>query len=570
LAHARGPLRHTLAELASRLASARGWERLGYARLRDYAVERLGLSARALQDLAHVGEALRELPTLAQALERGLLSWTKVRLLCRVARPEDEAGWVAYARRVTARELAREVRALDLGALEGPRNGRVDDDGAPEEAREAVVVPVEPFVRGRWSYAQRLAQRVAGESLPTWECMEAVAAEVVSALPLEPSMAREVAALPLTEPPAGAANGCAHQTARRPAPPPDVISRLTSRLDAADPFELDARLRRAVALEQRLEAELAPLLLETARRRLYRDVGCRSLEEFARERLGLSPRKARMLLRLARAGRAVPPLRAAWRDGGLSWVKAHALVPVLMLAPGRAEAWIGWAAGTTARRLAEDVDAALILADEDPHAFEATGGLPLLPRDLPRDEAPPGFPTGVQTRARPRESGASTEPRRLFWLAPLPAAVFFRAVLCSVRRHLERTTGRLPTPGQAFTAMLQHAIHSWTLREGRLPTAHRVFERDGWRCTVPGCTSYRNLHDHHVVFRSAGGGNELANRVTLCAWHHLRGVHAGRLRVQGSAPHGLTYELGIRAGAPALVAYSAHEAEKVTHPAGSA
>ena len=34
----------------------------------------------------------------------------------------------------------------------------------------------------------------------------------------------------------------------------------------------------------------------------------------------------------------------------------------------------------------------------------------------------------------------------------------------------------------------------------------------------------RNLHEHHIVFRSAGGSGELENRVTLCAVHHLRGV----------------------------------------------
>ena len=80
---------------------------------------------------------------------------------------------------------------------------------------------------------------------------------------------------------------------------------------------------------------------------------------------------------------------------------------------------------------------------------------------------------------------------------------------------------------------------------------HRVFARDRWRCTVPGCTSYRNLHDHHVVFRSAGGDDELANRTTLCAYHHLRGVHAGRVRVLGTAPDRLRFELGLRPGLPA-------------------
>jgi hypothetical protein len=72
---------------------------------------------------------------------------------------------------------------------------------------------------------------------------------------------------------------------------------------------------------------------------------------------------------------------------------------------------------------------------------------------------------------------------------------------------------------------------------------------------VPGCTSLQNLHDHHVRFRSAGGGDALDNRITLCAFHHLRGVHAGLLRCVGRAPDGLRWEMGIRPGVTPLLAY---------------
>ena len=75
-----------------------------------------------------------------------------------------------------------------------------------------------------------------------------------------------------------------------------------------------------------------------------------------------------------------------------------------------------------------------------------------------------------------------------------------------------------------------------------------VFARDGWRCAVPVCTSRRELHDHHVVFRSRGGGNERTNRITLCALHHLRGLHAGRIRAEGDAPHAITWEIGVWPG----------------------
>src|SRR4030095_12703493 len=111
------PLRGALAALAGRLVATRAWDRLGYVRLRDYARERLGLSARQVQDLAHVDRELRRLPRIDAAFVAGRITWTKARLLCRVATPADEQPWLDLAQRLTARALAREVRAVDARSL---------------------------------------------------------------------------------------------------------------------------------------------------------------------------------------------------------------------------------------------------------------------------------------------------------------------------------------------------------------------------------------------------------------------------------------------------------------------
>jgi hypothetical protein len=103
--------------------------------------------------------------------------------------------------------------------------------------------------------------------------------------------------------------------------------------------------------------------------------------------------------------------------------------------------------------------------------------------------------------------------------------------------------------------MLDHVLSQWGALDETIAARHRVFARDGWRCAVPGCTSMQNLHDHHIRFRSAGGTDALENRVTLCAFHHLRGVHAGLVRCQGPAPDGLRWEMGIRSGAAPRLAY---------------
>ena len=132
----------------------------------------------------------------------------------------------------------------------------------------------------------------------------------------------------------------------------------------------------------------------------------------------------------------------------------------------------------------------------------------------------------------------------------------FHATLCTARRRIERNTGRCPTPGEGFEAMLDHALQEWLPREKRhRRRAEPVYARDGWRCTVPGCSSHRNLEDHHIVFRSRRGPHALWNRTALCAWHHHCRVHAGRMRVTGRAPDGLRFELGLRAGRPPQLVY---------------
>jgi hypothetical protein len=70
---------------------------------------------------------------------------------------------------------------------------------------------------------------------------------------------------------------------------------------------------------------------------------------------------------------------------------------------------------------------------------------------------------------------------------------------------------------------------------------------------VPACSSRRNLHDHHIVFRSRGGDNGRDNRVAVCAWHHLRGLHGGSVRATGRAPDEIRWQLGARAGGPPLL-----------------
>jgi hypothetical protein len=92
-----------------------------------------------------------------------------------------------------------------------------------------------------------------------------------------------------------------------------------------------------------------------------------------------------------------------------------------------------------------------------------------------------------------------------------------------------------------------------TYWEGTARHRDPIFARDGWRCTVPACSARRNLHDHHLVYRGRGGGNEQTNRVAVCAAHHHHGIHAGVIRAWGAAPADVHWEIGIRRHAPPLL-----------------
>src|SRR2546426_8187305 len=76
LARQEAACRRVLGRLARTFLAGHYHHRLGFARLGDYTRERLGLSARQVQDLARVAERLGSLRALAAPLAAGGPSWT--------------------------------------------------------------------------------------------------------------------------------------------------------------------------------------------------------------------------------------------------------------------------------------------------------------------------------------------------------------------------------------------------------------------------------------------------------------------------------------------------------------
>ncbi len=94
-------------------------------------------------------------------------------------------------------------------------------------------------------------------------------------------------------------------------------------------------------------------------------------------------------------------------------------------------------------------------------------------------------------------------------------------------------------------ALLEDFVATWDEpRAASRGSRDAIFIRDGWRCSAPGCTARCHLEDHHVEYRSHGGGDSHANRTGLCRFHHLRGEHGGLARCRGVAPLGIVWRLG--------------------------
>ncbi|MGV8121681.1 MAG: hypothetical protein AB2L14_18120 [Candidatus Xenobiia bacterium LiM19] len=97
---------------------------------------------------------------------------------------------------------------------------------------------------------------------------------------------------------------------------------------------------------------------------------------------------------------------------------------------------------------------------------------------------------------------------------------------------------------------------------------NKVLERDGYKCQVPGCSNRRNIHAHHLEFRSHGGCNATSNLLSLCASHHLWILHILHgLKIEGTAPDDLTFTFGPCSSPEGLPFMIYSGGRKVTSPA---
>jgi hypothetical protein len=131
--------------------------------------------------------------------------------------------------------------------------------------------------------------------------------------------------------------------------------------------------------------------------------------------------------------------------------------------------------------------------------------------------------------------GASGEPSQ----APVARVVITE---CGTCREASSHTQEGPVPVAQSTverARCSGEVHD--LREDdnvvkrAIPakTRRRILDRDGRRCSVPGCRALSALEIHHEDGWTQG--HDPARMLTVCWWHHAQ-RHEGLLKIEGTAP----------------------------------
>jgi len=293
---------------------------------------------------------------------------------------------------------------------------------------------------------------------------------------------------------------------------------------------------------------------EVKRRRLFRDLGHSSINQYAVQELGFSKSRTDDFIRLAKRLDNLPAVRKAVESGELGYTKAREIISVAT--PETQDSWLAAAKGTR-KELVNEVKKAKRAAKVDPAQVE------LLPSSPPV-VAPRELPVRFQVDLTPeQEARRSAMVERLHKLGGVPAdrAELMLEALAALLETKELQSQKCPRGHLASRPPVQIHVHE-NAATGRMtvqtdagerelsradtermccdaavcshggrntttipPRVRReVLARDKHRCQAPGCGRTRFLEVHHIVARNRGGGNQSDNLVTLCGschrlWH---------------------------------------------------
>ena len=290
---------------------------------------------------------------------------------------------------------------------------------------------------------------------------------------------------------------------------------------------------------------------EVSSRRLYREMGCSSINQYAMQKLGFSKSRTRDFVRLAGQLDHLPAVKDALSKGELGYTKARELVSVAT--PETEDGWLLAAQGSR-KDLVHKIWEVKRAAKVDPRQAEL---LPapqtvVAPKELPvrfqLDLTPEQEARRAALVERLHKLGNTTTDRAELMLEALATLVAARekgprGPLVSrppVQIHVHEKEGRMTVQTHAGERELSSAeaeriqCDAVISRPGQrntttIPprTRREVLARDQHRCQAPYCGRTQFLEVHHILPRQAGGANKPDNLITLCGachrfWHQRR------------------------------------------------
>jgi len=256
----------------------------------------------------------------------------------------------------------------------------------------------------------------------------------------------------------------------------------------------------------RAEGDLITILQQMDDCRGYRELGFKSLFEYATQGLQLSESVSYNFITIARKSKEVPRLQEMIQRQELTVSNARAIVPVLT--PDNQAQWLSHAAHLSKRELEKEIAKEMPAAQIQERARYVSEELH---EKLKR----------VQDLVSSSTGRAASLEETLDALASL--YIDKKDPLQKALRVEKRTRLIQPVPGQVqnnprfIPASIQH----------------RVLLRDGGRCAqnLPSgarCQERRWLEIHHIVPVAQGGLSTLENLALICRGHHQM-IHAAGL-----------------------------------------
>lgn len=146
--------------------------------------------------------------------------------------------------------------------------------------------------------------------------------------------------------------------------------------------KVDASLRRSLSALENAQQCSVLWFAEVMHRRLFREFGCSSVNQYAQQKLGFSKSRTRDFIRLAGKLEELPAVKKAVISGELGYTKAREVVGVAT--PETQDGWLKAARGTR-KELVREIKRVKRAAKLDPNRGQLMPAAPTVvaPKELP-------------------------------------------------------------------------------------------------------------------------------------------------------------------------------------------